>query len=403
MAITDHEAYRTPFLDWLACACGGADSRAAGAVRAMGGFPGPAATAAVAATAGHVLDYDDTFPDGVVHISATCAPAALVMAAHRGRPLQDALSAYAAGFEACAVVAEASHPALYDRGWHPSAVCGPVGAAVASAALLGLTGQRRAQAIALALARAGGTRGTFGSDAKAIAVGSAAAAGVQGALAAQAGAETDLDRLLHGDAGLEAVLGLRVPAAVLRGAPPDPAGPAAIGRNWIKLYPSCLGTHAPIAAATTLAASEPPRELTVAVGRTARQAAYLDDVADGLAAKFSIPYCVAYTLRHGAPGLAAFGGVEPEVRTDARGITVVVDGDLPPFAAVIKDGETEIAWCRAVPGSPEHPADERQITAKWNELTGGRLDALVADPATPAAALLEAAGLSPRSGSASAG
>ncbi len=36
--------------------------------------------------------------------------------------------------------------------------------------------------------------------------------------------------------------------------------------------------------------------------RVARQAAARDDVADGLAAKFSIPYLVAFSLLHGAPG-----------------------------------------------------------------------------------------------------
>lgn len=49
------------------------------------------------------------------------------------------LDAYADVFEAMARFSAASHPTLYDAGWHPTAVCGSVGAAVTAAALLDLT------------------------------------------------------------------------------------------------------------------------------------------------------------------------------------------------------------------------------------------------------------------------
>ena len=125
------EAYRAAFTDWLACA-----SR---------GFSEPAARAASAAgdpivalgTAGHVLDFDDTFLPGIAHLSAPVAPAALALGAHEGATVGDVLAAYADGFEAMGALAAAGHPALYDRGWHPTAVCGAVGAAVAAARLLG--------------------------------------------------------------------------------------------------------------------------------------------------------------------------------------------------------------------------------------------------------------------------
>ena len=115
------------------------------------------ADVAYTAAAGHVLDFDDTFPDGVAHVSATTAPAALVLAAHLGLWLQATLDGYAEGFEAMAAVAAASHPALYDGGWHPTAVCGPIGAVVAASRLLGLSASQRENAVAVALLRAGAT------------------------------------------------------------------------------------------------------------------------------------------------------------------------------------------------------------------------------------------------------
>ncbi len=143
--------YGVALTDWLACACAGADERAARAVRASG--DDLLAEVAFVATAGHVLDFDDTFVEGVAHVSATCAPAALVVAARLGLSLGAALDAYAAAFEAMAAVAAASHPALYDGGWHPTAVCGPIGAAVAalmSARAAGGTARERRFACAVA-------------------------------------------------------------------------------------------------------------------------------------------------------------------------------------------------------------------------------------------------------------
>src|SRR5215470_6353019 len=118
-------SYAIAFLDWLACAEGGRDEPAA---RTAQGAGDPVAGLGAA---GHVLDFDDTFLPGIAHLSAPVAPAALAVAAEIGADVDALLAAYAAGFEAMGALARASHPMLYDRGFHPTAVCGAVGAAVA--------------------------------------------------------------------------------------------------------------------------------------------------------------------------------------------------------------------------------------------------------------------------------
>src|SRR5207249_2396031 len=124
-------------LDWLACASAGRREPAARAATALG--TGLDERVAAAGTAGHVLDFDDTYTPGLAHLSAPTAPAALVLGAELGSSVGDVLAAYAAGFEVMGALAEANHPALYERGWHPTAVCGAVGAAVAAGGLLGLS------------------------------------------------------------------------------------------------------------------------------------------------------------------------------------------------------------------------------------------------------------------------
>jgi 2-methylcitrate dehydratase PrpD len=386
----DHESgYQVAFTDWLACACGGAGERAPQAVRASG--EGVVADVAFAATAGHVLDYDDTFADGVAHLSTACAPAALVVAGDLGLTVGSAMEAYAEGFEAMAAVAAASHPALYDAGWHPTAVCAPIGGAVAAARLLDLDGAERENALALAVLRASGTRGAFGSDGKAIQVGLAAAAGVQAALLARAGASVDR-RAIDGPVGFEAVLGATWAGAGVH--------TPAIGRNWIKLHPSCLGTHSPIDAASLLREAGGDLDaaaVEVRVHPLARRAAHLDEVEDGLAAKFSIPYCVAHTLMHGPPRVRDFARVDPVVAERARLVSVAVDEALPSFGAVLSTGGGELATVDAPRGAPERPVAAPELAAKVTDLADDRLDGVLDDPDRPASDVLQVAGLGGRS------
>ncbi len=349
---------------------------------------------AFAGAAGHVLDYDDTLPDGVAHVSAPCAPAALMVADELGLSLAAMLEAFAEGWEAMAAVVAASHPALYDGGWHPTAVCGPVGAAVAAGWLLDLSAQERQHAVALALLRTGGTRGAFGSDGKAIQVGLAAAAGVQAALLARAGAVPDA-RVISGDVGFEQVLGAVVPPGVADGGRVG-NGTRAIDRNWIKLHPSCLGTHAPIDAAAQarnggFVADGAP--ILVAVHPVARQAAHLDDVGDGLEAKFSIPYCVSHALLYGPPGVADFSALDADTRERAALVRVVVDESLPDFGTVLSADGRELARVGCPQGAPERPASPADLAAKLSDLTGRRLDGVLDDLDAPAARALDAAGL----------
>jgi 2-methylcitrate dehydratase PrpD len=337
---------------------------------------------AVAGAAGHVLDYDDTLPDGIAHVSAPTAPAALVVAASLRRSLGDALDAYAEGFEAMAALATAAHPALYDGGWHPTAVCGPVGAATAAARLLELDPAERRSAGAIALLRAGGTRGAFGSDGKAIQVGLAAAAGVQAALLARAGARVD-GRAVDGPLGWASVLGVPAPVAVASDRPP------AIERNWIKLHPSCLGTHSPIDAAIAAGVVPEGAAVQVMVHPVARQAAHLDAVDDPLEAKFSIPYCVAFTLAHGAPGVPDFAAVDRVAVERSARIEVVLDDSLPAWGAVLCVDGRELARVPCPRGTPERPATAAELAAKVLDLGGP----VLADLSTPAADVLGAAGL----------
>jgi 2-methylcitrate dehydratase PrpD len=371
-------SHRAALLDWLACAYGGREQRAARAARAAG--DGLLERVAWLGAAGHVLDFDDTYLPGIAHLSAPTAPAAIALGASLDRSVGDVLDAYAAGFEAMGRLSR-SHD-LYAGGWHPTAVCGAAGAAHAAARLLGLDEERTGAAERLALLQAGGLRAAFGSDGKSLQVGMAAAAGVHAARIAASGATITADVMGH-PAGFAAAFG----------AAREADGGAAVEQNWIKPWPCCLMSHSAVQAASeareALAGSAAPIE--VAVHPVARRAAAYDDVADGLQAKFSIPYLVAYAVLHGEPEPASFDGVDAGTRTlAAERVRLTTDESLRQAEAVLAlDGEV-VARVPASRGSPEAPLDADALAAKCRRLAGSRLDGVLDDLGAPAQILLAA-------------
>jgi 2-methylcitrate dehydratase PrpD len=362
--------YQAALLDWLACAYAGRHERAAQAAHDDGLLE----TVAWLGTAGHVLDFDDTYLPGIAHLSAPTAPAAVVMAARLHATVGEALDAYAAGFEAMGALSR-SHR-LYEGGWHPTAVCGAAGAAVVAARLLGAA---EATAVRLALLQAGGLRAAFGSDGKSLQVGMAAAAGVQAARIASKGASIS-PHVLDAPDGFAAAFGARR----------EDDGGAAIDENWIKPWPCCLMSHSAIEAAAHagIAGGE---MIEVVVHPVARRAAAYDDVEDGLQAKFSIPYLVAFVALRGEPEPSSFDGVDEQVRELARArVRVRTDDALGETEAVLIAGGEEVARVAASLGSPQRPLTAEQLDAKCRMLAGDALDGILDDLDAPAQTLLSA-------------
>jgi 2-methylcitrate dehydratase PrpD len=372
--------YSIALLDWLACAAGGRRQPAVRAARAA------ADPVVLAGAAGHLLDFDDTYLPGIAHLSAPTAPAALVVAAELGLSAADALEAFAKGFEAMGAVARASHPTLYDNGWHPTAVCGGVGAAVAAATLLDAP---QSDAVAIALLRAAGVRaGAFGSDGKSLQVGLAAASGVAAARLAKGGARVPLERTVE---GFERATGGRY--AEPAGAADAGAAPLAIADNWIKAWPCCLLTHGAIEAAARLD-GDAPDDLTVTVHPVSLQAAgYGPEPADGLQAKFSIPYLTAYTLLNGPPVVESFDEVDAAAVERATKIEVLTDRSLLESEFVLSGDGGELVRVKAALGSPQQPMDAGALRAKVERLAGPELASALDDLDRPAADLLALAGI----------
>jgi 2-methylcitrate dehydratase PrpD len=378
----DDVAYRVAFMDWLACAIGGRNEPAARGAREIG--TDLHARVIAAGTAGHVLDFDDTYTPGLAHLTAPVAPAALMLGAKLGSSYGDVLAAYSAGFEAMGAVARASHPALYQRGWHPTAVCGVIGSATAAARLLGLDDAGTATAVQLALLRAGGFQASFGSDAKSLQVGFAAAAGTDAAFLAANGASAPLDRRVV--KAFESTYGATW-------ADPDQRD-VAVNENWIKAYPCCLQTHSAIEAAASARGQGTTAEHggVVTVHPLSRRAAPYDRVSTGLQAKFSLPYTVAFTLLHGPPGPDDFRSVDEAADLLGRGFIVRLDDGISESGALLDLNDGPSIHVDAALGSPARPMSEAQLSDKRHLLAGDAMDDLT-DVQVPAMRIVEVAAL----------
>jgi 2-methylcitrate dehydratase PrpD len=378
----DRARYEAALLDWLACAVAGGSEPPARAAAAAG--DGLLDRVAATGTAGHALDFDDTYLPGIAHLSAPTAPAALVLGAVLEVSIADALTAYAAGFEAAGAMSRAAHPALYDGGWHPTAVCGALGAAVTSARLLELDREAERSAAALALLRAAGLRSAFGTAGKSIQVGMAAAAGVAAAQIAAGGGRLDLDRVASGPGGFEEAFGA---AFALDG------DELAIEENWIKAYPCCLQTHGAIESGLGLretGAVNREAKIEVTVHPVSLQAAPVNEPADGLEAKFSIPYLTAFALLHGPPRIDSFDSVDAAAAELAANVSVTADTSLLESEARLAINGEEAFRIEAALGSPQRPMDAAARAKKRAGLAGERLEGLLEAPQRPVAELLAA-------------
>jgi 2-methylcitrate dehydratase PrpD len=164
---------------------------------------------------------------------------------------------------------------------------------------------------------------------------------------------------------------------------------SAVADNWIKAWPCCLQTHGAIEAADRLD-GDAPDDLTVTVHPVSLQAAQVGaEPADGLQAKFSIPYLTAYTLLHGPPVVESFASVDAAAVRRARAIEVLTDRSLLESEFVLRGGAgDELMRVKAALGSPQQPMDSAALRAKVEGLAGPQLAGALDDPRRPAADLL---------------
>tara|TARA_B100000029_G_scaffold251062_1_gene248093 strand:+ start:341 stop:1711 length:1371 start_codon:yes stop_codon:yes gene_type:complete len=130
-------------------------------------------------TAAHVWDYDDVSYAGILHGSAVILPAVLAIAEEKGASDEKILLSLIAASEVTYLLGEVSGYGHYEAGWWSTGTLATIGATVGTAKLLGLNEQQTANAISLAVCRAGIPRAVVGTSAKPLLCGHSAKVGIE--------------------------------------------------------------------------------------------------------------------------------------------------------------------------------------------------------------------------------
>ena len=336
--------------------------------------------ALVNTTAAHALDYDDTGIDG--HPSVVLAPVVLAEGERLGAPGKALIAAYVAGYETWAELVSRDADKHHGKGWHPSAVFGPIGAAAAACKLSNLNPEQTAHALAIAASMAAGLIANFGTMAKPFQVGRAAQSGIQAARLAAAGMSAAPDALEH-PGGLLAAFSpngrVRLDGAL---------GEWYILRHGLnfKRYPVCYAIHRCIDAVLEKDCStEELVSVEVRVGRL--QAAMLrhSSPQSALDAKFSAQFAMAAALLSRRVGLAELTDAyvqRKDVQALMRKVRVTSTGETDPETPLfapsdqvfleLKNGETVATRAVRYPkGHARNPLGLEELRAKFDDCTGG--------------------------------
>lgn len=352
-----------------------------------GGLPlsAPGATL-VNATAAHVLDFDDTCFDGIVHASAAVWPAVQAVADMTNAAGAELLTAFIAGVEVEYAIGRALTDDLYYRGWWNSGLLGAIGAAAGASRVLGLDAPTSAHALRLAAGMSGGVRSVFGASSKPVGLGRASRAGVETALLAQAGLVSSSGLFESPNGGFAATLngGIWKQDEILK-----------IGRHFslvspgiaIKSYPACSATQAAVEATLLLlneavcdGASVVSADCTVtplvAACLTYDRPSCIEE------AQFSLPFAVGTALAKGRFDVACLNEhwlMDAGLQAAMQKVTMKADESLsggnsnhPEAAGValtFANGSQLKKFLGAATGMPTRPMSQDKLVAKFKSCT----------------------------------
>jgi 2-methylcitrate dehydratase PrpD len=331
--------------------------------------------------ASHVLDYDDTELNTIIHPAGLVASALFALASDHPMTGAEFLHAFILGTEVECRLGNAIYPSHYDLGWHITATCGVFGSAAACGKILGLDAQKMTWALGTAAVQAAGLKVVFGSMGKSFQVGRAAQNGLLAALLAQRGFNSS-------EVPLEGVDGYFAAAAKHHDDSQliDHLGEHyEISTNTYKPFPCGIVIHPAIDAAIQL-----NKELHIKPGDVASISVRANPLilqltgkqtpSTGLEGKFSAYHSVAIALIRGHVGLAEYTDAsvkDPAVVALRSKVQITPDpsvrSDEIYMTLKTTDGHTYDKHVEHAVGSLQQPMSDADLEVKFMGLANGIL------------------------------
>ena len=381
------------------------------------GVAGSRAQPAFAALANGILvnaaDNDDTHKRALLHVGSVVVPAALAMAQSGHLTGRQFIAALVAGYEVAVRVGMAVMPTHY-RFWHSTATNGTFGGAATAANAMGLDADATQRALGLAGTQAAGLNTFFesGDMTKSLHPGKAALNGILSAQLAQLGMTSPPNMLEHAKGYLNAYSLEPKPEALTAG----------LGSSWeilqngFKYFPSILASHSPIQATLAIVQKhsiDPAKiaRITNETYNTVLSHFSSKDVGSVMAARISVPYCIAISAVDRALTQAQFAEArinDPLVRQVLARTEVIADAELntrypaefPARVTITMEDGTALTETVLLPkGDPGNPLTDAELEAKYRDNCAAALspaatdalrDAIMALPDAPSLDALSA-------------
>lgn len=297
----------------------------------------------------HVVELDDGHRSAKGHPGVAVLSAALPTAEYLGSSGKELISAIAAGYDIFVRIASSVNPSHLNRGFHTTGTCGTFAACAAACSLLKLDERQTANALGLAGTQASGLLEVTidGQMAKALHAGKAAYSGVLTALLAKEGVEGPKS-IIEGKKGFVKALSDECNYDLMLN---DLNKKFHIEDCYIKLYPSCRHTHAPVDAALNLKLKydfkvSDINEIIVNTYPTAISFAgeiFKPETTEE--AKFSIAYCLCAALLKGKLGLRELEKenlLDPGIRELISKVIILSDPELESTFPKVRGAEVKI-------------------------------------------------------------
>jgi 2-methylcitrate dehydratase PrpD len=329
----------------------------------------------------HTIDFDDTHVPALAHFGSCTVPVALALAEKIGATGKDMITAVVAGFETGGRVGRSVMPTHYQK-WHSTSTNGTIAAAGTAARLLKLSSDETEMVLGMAADQAAGGRYCLdhGDFTKSLHPGMAAFKGVLSALLVQKGAIGPRGFFEYPTGYCNVYSAEPAPDKIAE----NLGKPFEIMINDVKVFPSILCSHTPIQAALEIVqqnniSSEDVEKINVTIAALAKGQGCNYEPDSPLAARLSIPYCVALAVHEKNVKVECFDLTrinDPKIRALMSKVNMLQDTELnkllpalPAHVEIItRDGKIYKSYSPYPKGSVKNPMTREEIRDKFLSL-----------------------------------
>lgn len=329
----------------------------------------------------HVSELDDGSRYGAIHPGSPIFSALLPLAEKEKSSATDFINAVVLAYETAILLSSAIQPSHYNMGFHPTATCGSIGAAVGAATLLGFNRKQLKDTFSAAAITASGSLKVIedGSELKPYNAGNAALNGLIAAVTAGSNFSGPKD-VLSGDTGF-----LTMMAQENRFYDCFNHETPLINKVYVKPYAACRHAHPSIEAALKIKSSSQfnvneIKRITIKTYKGVIGKHDTKSVSNPYSAKMSIPYSVAVALMKGSADINDFTTeniCDSKIISLTNKIFIEADNELSALVPDKRVAIVEIDFGNNViltervdfpKGEPENPMTDIEIKEKFQSL-----------------------------------